>query len=102
LQIEAVILRYVVQHPAAKDTVEGIAEWWLLEPQMHASVTEVKEALEKLVAQGQLAAEQQADGRIYYHRAKAEQNHLVTKRDRIKKLNPGRASGQKTNQPKKS
>jgi len=70
LQTETAILRYVAQHPAAKDTVEGIAEWWLAPPDQ-ASVAEVTAALERLVARGRMAAEQKADGRIYYRRAKA-------------------------------
>lgn len=69
LQIEADILHYVARHPEAKDTVEGVAEWWL-EPPSRASVAEVKAALEQLVAQGRMAADQKADGRIYYRRAR--------------------------------
>jgi hypothetical protein len=71
LQIEAKILRYVAQHPAAKDTAEGIAQWWLLGSREPASVAEVKAGLEGLVAQGRLAAEQQADGSVFYCRPKA-------------------------------
>jgi len=71
LQIKVEILRYVVQHPEAKDTVEGIAQWWLLGARANPSVAEVKAGLDCLVAQGRLAAERQADGRIYYCRPKA-------------------------------
>lgn len=102
LQIEAAILHYVVQHPAAKDTAEGIAQWWILETHGAASVAEVQLVLEGLVAQGRMADEQQADGRIFYHRAKPDKNHLVTKRDNFNKLNKGRPDDQKTNQPKQS
>jgi hypothetical protein len=98
LQIESAILRYVVQHPAAKDTVEGIAEWWLLEAQVSATVAEVKMALEKLVSRGRMAAEQHTDGRIYYNQAKPCKNDWVTKRDNI---NSGRTNGKTANQKNK-
>ncbi len=70
LQIEVEIMRYLAEHPDAKDTVEGIAGWWMLERRMQASVADVKAGLDRLVASGRMRAEQHADGRIYYHRPK--------------------------------
>jgi hypothetical protein len=70
LQIDAAILNYVARHPEAKDTVEGIAEWWF-EPPVRPSVAEVKATLDQMVRRGWMVAEEQADGRINYHRAKA-------------------------------
>lgn len=70
LEVEVQILRYLEQHPEAKDTVKGIASWWLTGRGGRVSVGEVKAALERLVAQGKVMAEQHADGQVYYHRAK--------------------------------
>jgi hypothetical protein len=101
LEIEAAIQRYVAQHPEAKDTVEGIVQWWL-GPQVRASVAEVKAALGRMVTQGQMVSEQQVDGRIYYHRAEAAGNYLGTKRDNFNKRNSGRPGGRNSNPPKQT
>lgn len=60
------VLAYIIRHPEAQDTVEGIAEWWLLEPQIHRTVSEVEAALSRLVAEGFLVARRCRDGRTYY------------------------------------
>lgn len=60
------ILAYLLKHPEAQDTLEGITEWWLLEQQIRYAVTEVDGALDNLVADDLLVTRQCADGRIYY------------------------------------
>ena len=44
------ILRYLVKHPKAKDTLEGIAHWWLEEERSERM--NVERALSFLVSQG--------------------------------------------------
>ena len=46
------ILAYLVEHPEARDTLEGILEWWLLERKIKRQKDQVKEALTELVARG--------------------------------------------------
>ncbi|MFN7997438.1 MAG: hypothetical protein U0Q18_27725 [Bryobacteraceae bacterium] len=46
---EVDILRYLVSHPDARDTVEGIAEWWLPPLSTH-SIADIRGALERLEA----------------------------------------------------
>jgi hypothetical protein len=46
------ILSYLIEHPDAKDTIEGIVEWWLLEQKIMHQSAKVKEALEELVDKG--------------------------------------------------
>ncbi len=46
------ILRYFLSHPAAKDTLEGIAKWWLDRQRVERGVEEVAESLRLLVARG--------------------------------------------------
>lgn len=46
------ILRYLVDHPEAEDTLEGIARWWLERRRIDRTVDEVGESLELLLARG--------------------------------------------------
>jgi hypothetical protein len=75
------ILSYLVEHPEAQDTLEGITEWWLLEQRIRSAVAEVDGALHELVANELLVSRQCADGRIYYglNRAKEREirQHLI-------------------------
>lgn len=60
------ILAYLIKHPEAQDTLEGITEWWLLEQRIRSAVAEVDGALRNLVAADLLATRRCADGRTYY------------------------------------
>ncbi len=44
------ILSYLVKHPDAKDTLEGIVHWWILKEQIEQSVDKVSRTLADLVA----------------------------------------------------
>ncbi|MCP3963681.1 MAG: hypothetical protein GY719_38080 [bacterium] len=48
----ATLLRYVMVHPEAKDTVEGIHHWWLPQGGGEFRRDEVEAALDDLVARG--------------------------------------------------
>jgi hypothetical protein len=54
IEIAQHILRYLRANPEAKDTLEGIAEWWLLQSKIEEAVKRVSEAVEWLVANGYL------------------------------------------------
>ncbi len=54
------ILAYLLDHPDAQDTLEGVAEWWLLEQKIKDRIPLVKEALEELVEKG-LVVERKAE-----------------------------------------
>ena len=47
------ILRYLVEHPDAKDTIEGILKWWLPDGHRWGSV-DVQKALDLLTSKGWL------------------------------------------------
>jgi hypothetical protein len=46
------ILAYLAERPDARDTLEGIIQWWLLDRKIRYQVDAVKESLNELVAQG--------------------------------------------------
>lgn len=48
------ILRYVVAHPTAKDTIQGIEKWWLSKSTSRETRTRMEQHLSLLVAKGWL------------------------------------------------
>lgn len=60
------ILGYLSTHRDAEDTVEGIAEWWLLEQRIRCVIAEVKKALAELAANGLVLERTGGDGRVRY------------------------------------
>lgn len=46
------ILEYLQTHPRARDSLEGIAEWWLMESDIQRKTAEVRFALKELVSTG--------------------------------------------------
>ncbi len=61
------LVGYLLTHPGACDTADGIARWWF-EREDTVSVQEVKQTLEALVLQGLLEASSSVDGRVRYRR----------------------------------
>jgi hypothetical protein len=64
--IEKEILAYLAENPNARDTVEGIAEWWLSKETSIASKAELEGVLVKMAAQNLVSAIKGADGRVHY------------------------------------
>jgi len=50
LEIARAILRYLERNPDAKDTLEGIAQWWILRDWTERRVAEVERAVSLLVS----------------------------------------------------
>lgn len=59
------ILAYLEDHGDARDSLEGILEWWLLERELVNGLAKVKGALRELVAMG-LVEEVQRTGVIRF------------------------------------
>ena len=55
------ILEYFDKHPQAKDTAEGIAQWWI-----HHPVERVEAALRMLVSLGIVSAKETSAGALIY------------------------------------
>ena len=60
------ILSYLVEHPNAEDTVDGIKQWWLLAQLIQTSDRDVEAALSALVEEGWLVRVNRVDSADCY------------------------------------
>lgn len=51
-EISRAILRYLLHHPGACDSIDGIIQWWLDPLVRNASMAEVEQVLEDLCQKG--------------------------------------------------
>lgn len=75
--LERKLLRYLVDHPDARDTLEGIAKWWLLEQEIREEKTKVQEALAELVAKGLVVEERMEDGRRVFGMNSEQRQRII-------------------------
>lgn len=75
-QIGNEILVYLVDHPKAQDTLEGIVEWWLLERKIKYETARVQEALSELVAKGLIVEMKGPDSQIHYRINKSKYEEI--------------------------
>jgi len=64
--LEHDLLSYLLEHPKADDTVEGIVEWWLLRQEVQRRTAMVKEVLKELVRKEFVIETSKRDGRLHY------------------------------------
>ena len=60
---------YLDEHPDAVDTADGIQRWWLSSRRIEATLEDVGQALDLLIAQGVAERRRMPDGRSVYGRA---------------------------------
>ena len=75
------LLDYLMRNPHATDTLEGIAQWWLLEERIHRSIVVIRAALAEMAAKKFILVRQSADGRAHYRlnsKKKAEIRRLLS------------------------
>lgn len=65
--IEQQLLAYLKTHPAASDTADGIARWWVAEP---ADAEAVASAMDRLVKRGIVERVAGPDAQLRYRKAK--------------------------------
>jgi hypothetical protein len=53
-ELSEAIRRYLAEHPFAMDTLDGIAEWWVMRDQVRTDVEAVARVLDHLVRNGEL------------------------------------------------
>jgi hypothetical protein len=51
-QVAESILAYLAEHPQAMDSVEGIAQWWIMRQQIRVNVTKLMQVLGELTERG--------------------------------------------------
>jgi hypothetical protein len=68
------ILRYLEEHPRASDTLEGIAEWWIMRHQVRVEVNTLMKILRQLTERELL--EKTGVGETARYRLKAKGNSL--------------------------
>ena len=72
------ILRYLIDHPNAQDTLKGIVTWWLLERTIKHQTALVKEVLDKLVADGLVIAHKGSDSQTRYKMNRRRRNVIIS------------------------
>jgi len=65
------VMEYVTEHPQAMDTIEGIAEWWIMRRQVRVNVEALQRALNQLTEKGLLESTKSGES-IRYHRKKVK------------------------------
>lgn len=60
------ILLYLIHNRNAGDTLEGVAEWWLLRQRIWVETLTVAQALKKLVEDGLIVEQKGPDSRVIY------------------------------------
>jgi hypothetical protein len=72
------ILRYLVMHPSAKDTVKGIEKWWLSGRAGRGGKLSTQEGLNSLVSKGWLIARSSPQSEIIYSLNEDRLTEIVT------------------------
>ena len=77
-EIARAVLRYLKAHPQAKDTLEGIARWWLERERSERLFQEVESAVTLLLADD-LVLETQRHGMPPYYQINPSRRETITK-----------------------
>ena len=70
------ILAYLADHPDADDTIEGIAQWWLLEQRIRQQIPVVEKALAVLVEKEFVLEQGGINGRTRYRINRRKQKQI--------------------------
>lgn len=77
-QVEEDIVNYLLDHPEAKDTLEGIVRWWVMEQRIRREMLQVQQAIGELVQRGWLLERESADAKVHYRLNPAKTEEIAT------------------------
>ena len=66
------ILEYLAEHPRASDTLEGIAEWWIMRQLVRVEIKTLQKVLRQLMKSGLLEKIGEGNEAIYHLKAKED------------------------------
>jgi len=64
-ELETAVRHYLAEHPEAMDTIEGIAEWWLMRERIRVDLAALTRTLRRLTEEGLLERIGGGDGARY-------------------------------------
>jgi len=70
------ILHYLQVHPHAKDTLEGIAQWWLLREWTEQRFHQIEGSIAQLVSSGLVVERKREGSPSYYWLNRAKQDEI--------------------------
>jgi hypothetical protein len=65
-EAEEDIMSYLLDHPDAKDTLEGILRWWVMEQRVKREMMQVEKAVVALTEREWLLKRTGADSQVHY------------------------------------
>ncbi len=68
------IVRYLAEHPAAADSVQGIQRWWVVRQRFDEATAQVQLALDRLEEAGQIGKQILPDGTAIYATVAPDRN----------------------------
>lgn len=64
-ELARAVMGYLGEHPRAMDTVQGIAEWWVMRQEAQVDVDTLARVLRQLADEGLLERVDSANGPLY-------------------------------------
>ncbi len=74
-ELAEIVVGYLAEHPDASDTLEGIAEWWIMRQQTRVEVTTLAKVLRRLAESSLLEKVEEGDTPRYRLNVKARGPH---------------------------
>ena len=78
----SVILSYFIDHPEAKDTAEGVFQWWIPKGEVDYRYEDVIEALNELVRRGWLTKRVPAQNIFGLNKARTGEIQLFLRKEK--------------------
>ncbi len=64
--VQRAVLKYLIDHRDAKDTVDGIQQWWLRDAHVRVRPDELNSALDELAGRGWIIASERSGAATLY------------------------------------